>query len=223
MGRDNSPRERQRRQLERKVNQRASYDRILIVTEGSKTEPYYFMGIRQHYRLQTTNVIVCKSTSGTSPKQVVTSALELFMQGDRSRRIEPKKFDRVYAVFDRDEHHHFIDALKLAESQVGKLRNDNKDVVIFKAIPSIPCFELWLLLHFEDIKSPIERHETLTRLKKHLPDYTKSSENIFIITKENLEQASQRAAALSRLRSQDDDKGPYTAIFELVNLLTNLS
>jgi hypothetical protein len=36
---DNSPKERQRRQLERKLNQRTSYDRILIVSEGSKTEP----------------------------------------------------------------------------------------------------------------------------------------------------------------------------------------
>ena len=42
MARDNSPWERQRRQLERKLDRRASYDRILIVSEGSKTEPNYF-------------------------------------------------------------------------------------------------------------------------------------------------------------------------------------
>ena len=42
MARDNSPRERQRKQLERKLGRRASYDRILIVSEGSKTEPNYF-------------------------------------------------------------------------------------------------------------------------------------------------------------------------------------
>jgi len=39
MARDNAPQERQRKQLERKRAQRASYDRILIVSEGSKTEP----------------------------------------------------------------------------------------------------------------------------------------------------------------------------------------
>jgi len=47
MARDNSPKERQRQQLERKLARRASYNRILIVSEGSKTEPNYFGEIRQ--------------------------------------------------------------------------------------------------------------------------------------------------------------------------------
>ncbi len=222
MGRHNSPRERQRQQLERKVNQRASYDRILIVTEGSKTEPNYFKGIRRWYRLQTTNVAVCSSISGTSPIQVVNSAYDLFIKGDHSRSIEARRFDQVYAVFDRDEHPDFIDALKRAESYKGKLKNDDKESVLFMAIPSIPCFELWLLLHFEDIKSPIERHETLGRLKTHIPEYKKNSQNIFEITKQHLEQASRRAALLSQQKTEMDDRGPYTAIAELVNLLTNL-
>ena len=53
MARDNSPKERQRRELERKRARRASYDRILIVTEGIRTEPNYFKEIRRAYRLQT--------------------------------------------------------------------------------------------------------------------------------------------------------------------------
>ena len=51
MARDNSPKVRQREQLKRKQNQRASYERILIVSEGSKTEPLYFNEIRCEYRL----------------------------------------------------------------------------------------------------------------------------------------------------------------------------
>lgn len=57
MARDNSPWERQRKQLERKLNRRASYDRILIVSEGSKTEPNYFREIRAAHRLQTANAV----------------------------------------------------------------------------------------------------------------------------------------------------------------------
>lgn len=45
MARDNSPKERQQKQLERKQGRRASYDRILIVSEGSKTEPCIFQPI----------------------------------------------------------------------------------------------------------------------------------------------------------------------------------
>ena len=58
MARDNSPKDRQQKQLERKQGRRASYDRILIVSEGSKTEPNYFREIRATHRLHTTNVEV---------------------------------------------------------------------------------------------------------------------------------------------------------------------
>jgi hypothetical protein len=47
MGRDNQPKERQKRQLARKIGNRSSYDRILIVSEGGKTEPNYFREIRK--------------------------------------------------------------------------------------------------------------------------------------------------------------------------------
>ena len=55
MARDNAPKERQQKQLERKQARRASYDRILVVSEGSKTEPNYFREIRAAYRLHTAN------------------------------------------------------------------------------------------------------------------------------------------------------------------------
>lgn len=41
MGRDNQPKDRQLRRKEAKAARRDSFARILIVTEGSKTEPLY--------------------------------------------------------------------------------------------------------------------------------------------------------------------------------------
>ena len=67
MARDNSPWERQKKQLQRKQGRRASYDRILIVSEGRKTEPLYFSEIRAAYRLHTANVEVWPSERGTAP------------------------------------------------------------------------------------------------------------------------------------------------------------
>jgi len=46
--------------------------------------------------------------------------------------------------------------LNLAKSLDGKLRYDSNDCVSFKAIASVPCFELWLLLHFEDVHAPLQ-------------------------------------------------------------------
>jgi len=93
MSRENSPKERQRQQLERKLGRRASYDRILIVSEGSKTEPNYFNEIRQAYRLHTANVEVRPSQIGTAPVQVVQYAKELFESGDRHKSIQQRAFE----------------------------------------------------------------------------------------------------------------------------------
>ena len=222
MGRDNSPWERQQKQLERKQNRRASYDRILIVSEGSKTEPNYFKEIRNANRLHTANVEVQPSELGTSSIQVVKYAKALFEKGDRHKHIQPRAFEQVYAVFDRDEHTTYFDALKLAESLNGKLRNDNNQPVIFKPIASVPSFELWLLLHFEDIQAPLHRDEVMRRLKRHIPGYEKGLMGTFTSTQQFLDVAMQRAMRLADKATAYDDPAPFTGIAELVKLLTNL-
>lgn len=222
MARDNSPKERQRRQLERKQSRRASYDRILIVSEGSKTEPNYFKEIRATYRLHTANVEVQLGELGTEPLQVVQYAKSLFEKGDCNKQIQPRAFEQVYAVFDRDEHRTYFDALGLAESLDGQLRNDNKQPVKFKAIASVPSFELWLLLHYEDIQAPIHRDEVMRRLKRHIPGYEKGTGGAFATTRGRLENATQRVQALAANFNAYTDPEPFSAIHELVTLLTTL-
>ena len=224
MARDNSPKKRQRKQLERKQGQRASYDRILIVSEGSKTERNYFKEIRAVYRLQTTNVEVRPSELGTAPIQVVRYAKELFENGDRHKNIEPRAFEQVYAVFDRDDHDSYFNALRMAESLDGKLKNDAKQFICFKAIASVPSFELWLLLHYEDILAPLHRDEVIQRLRKpeNFPGYEKGGARAFATTRDRLSVATQRAEALAARFTADTAPEPYTAIVELVTLLTLL-
>jgi hypothetical protein len=222
MGRDNAPKERQKRQLERRLSLRASHDRILIVSEGSETEPNYFNEIRAAYRLQTAYVMVRPSELGTAPIQVVEYALELLNKGDRHRNIKPRAFEQVYAVFDRDDHDSYFDALRLAESLDGRLRNDTKHSVKFKAVASVPSFELWLLLHYEDIQAPLHRDEVLQRLRRYIPDYEKGEGSVFDNTRKHVSIATQRAERLATRFTAYDAPEPFTAIVELVKLLTML-
>lgn len=222
MARDNSPKERQQAQLARKQGRRASFDRILIVSEGSKTEPNYFLEIRVAHRLHTANVEVQPSEWGTAPIQVVQYAQRLFEDGDRHKNIQRRAFEKVFAVFDRDDHGSYHEALTLADSLNGKLRNDAKQPVSFQAIASVPSFELWLLLHFEDIQAPLHRDEVMRRLKRHIPGYDKGAGNAFYITSEHLAIATQRAERLAARFSARTDPEPFTAIVELVKLLTTL-
>ncbi|MDK9720016.1 MAG: RloB family protein [Rhodospirillales bacterium] len=222
MARDNSPKERQRRQLERKQVQRDSYDRILIVSEGSKTEPNYFGEIRTFYRLNTAKVQVRPSELGTAPIQVVQHAKDIFERGDPHRKILPRAFEQVYAVFDRDDHRSYFDALRLAESLDSKLKNDAKQFIRFKAIASVPSFELWLLLHYKNIQAPQQRNQVMQQLKSHIPSYNKGMDNVFETTRPHLDIATKRARDLAARFTAYNDSEPYTAIVELVNLLITL-
>jgi hypothetical protein len=218
MGRDNHPKARHQRQLERNQKRRAPYNRILIVTEGKKTEPNYFKEIIAKHKLHTANIEVRHCQYGTSPLQVVEYARALFQNGDPHKRIWAKTFEQVYAVFDRDDHETYFEALDLAAQLNGKFRNDEKKPVIFQAAPSVPCFELWLLLHFEEISAPIHRGEVFKRLKKHIPNYEKGREGYFAATHDKLDIAIERARRLM----ENNGKEPYTEVQNLVSLLIKL-
>lgn len=222
MGRDNQAKDRQLRRKAAREARRASYARILIVTEGSKTEPLYLEEIRAAYQLHSANVEVQPGQLGTAPIQVARYARQLFEEGDLHKGIRPRSFDQVYVVFDRDDHDSYFNALGLAESLDGKLRNDDRQPVSFKAIASIPSFELWLLLHYEDIQTPPHRDEVMARLKQHIPGYDKGAGSAFATTRDRLATATQRAQALAEKFNAYNDPEPYTALHELVTVLIML-
>lgn len=222
MGKDNQPKVRQANQLERKAGKRASYDRILIVSEGSKTEPFYLNEIRANYRLSTTNVQVQHSQFGTSPLKVVEYAEHLFVNGDEAKNIQPRAFEQVYVVFDRDDHDSYHNALAKAESLDDKLKNEDKQRVKFEAIASVPCFELWLLLHFEDVLAPLHRTEVYQRLRQYLTEYDKGQPGHYAQTQQNLDEAKRRAEHLAELTTAHNADEPYTDMHRLVHLLTTL-
>lgn len=204
------------------MGRRASYDRILIVSEGSKTEPLYFAEIRAEHRLHSANVQVHPSAIGTQSRQVVEYARDLFNNGDRYKSIQPRAFEQVYAVFDRDDHRTYFDALSLAKSLDRTLRNDTRQPIRFKAIASVPCFELWLLLHFEEVHHPLHRDEALARTKRHISGYTKGSRGCFMKTKDRLDLAIARAQKLANRYNEFDGVEPFTGVAELVSVLTRL-
>jgi len=223
MGKDNQPKARQAAKLARKRARRAPYDRILIVSEGSKTEPHYFREIRAHYRLHTANVQVQPGALGTQPLQVVEYAEWLFINGDPARQIQPKAFEQVYAVFDRDNHGSYHNALAKATALDSEFRSDLGQRVTFRAIPSVPCFELWLLLHFVDVLAPIQRIEVYERLRAHLPGYDKGQGGHFERTRPRLDAAMQRAVHLAGIHNAHRGIEPYTDLHSLVDLLIKLN
>lgn len=223
MGRDNQPKHRQTSMLARKKATRAPHDRILIVTEGSKTEPNYFNEIRVANKLRTANVQVEPSAFGTEPIQIVDYAEILFLNGDESKDIQPRAFEEVYVVFDRDEHRTYHNALLKTEALDYKYRNDNKQKVAFKSIISVPCFELWLLLHYQEVHAPMHRDEVYELLKSFIPNYQKGDAGHYALTLPHIELAEARAKVLAERNDKYDGTQPYTSIQELVKKLSGLN
>lgn len=210
------------RNLRRRAAVRQPFERLLVVCEGAKTEPLYLEEIRQELRLSSANVQVLGGALGSDPLRVVAYAEQLFRHGDRARGIEPQCFDRVIAVFDRDDHQSYSPALSRAVALNGVLKNADGERVTVEAVASVPCFELWLLLHYEDVQAPIHRNEVYTRLKKYLPGYDKGQGGHWARTKDRLPVATGRAEKRADATSAFDGIETFTDMHKLVARLVHL-
>src|SRR2546426_2633782 len=119
---------------------REPYDVVLIVCEGEKTEPEYLKGLQKLHRLSNANITIV-SGDGNDPVSIVKHAIDAYRKAGGD-------FNRVFCVFDRNGHANYQEALDLvANSALGK----NGKLV---AITSVPCFEIWILLHFGYTAAP---------------------------------------------------------------------
>jgi len=158
----------------REKAKRDPYERVLIVCEGKKTEPYYFRGLCQDLRLNPKNVVIEYRKSGLDPKSLVMFAIETFKKD--------KDFDHVFCVFDKDKHVSYPAALdKIRATRLA-------GGATLQAITSVPCFEIWLLIHFTYTTRPFTTagDDSNCKLvidemdrKGRIPGYEKGSRDIF--------------------------------------------
>lgn len=204
--------------LNRKQGRKRGSPRILIVCEGEKTERNYFGAIRRERRLSGARVQILPSDYGTDPLNVVDYARDYFLAEDRA-------FDEVYALFDRDDHLTYYNALTRAAALNNSYKNDAGVRVPFLAVPSVPNFELWLLLHFRNVLAPIHRNEVYAELKKAAayPSYKKNSLTAYDDTKAHIEVATQRAENLRKTNTPVNGTDTYTDVDVLANKLLSIA
>ena len=116
----------------------------------------------------------------------------------------------------------YRNALNKANTLNGKMKNSEGAKVAFKAVPSVPCFEFWLLLHFEDIQAFHERGVIYNWLKVHLPRYEKGQEDTYTSTSARVAAATDRAVNLRRHYSANHGSEPFTEMDVLVGFLRSL-
>ncbi|MCY4362407.1 MAG: RloB family protein [Gammaproteobacteria bacterium] len=206
------------RELKRRKHKRAPYDKVLIVTEGKKTEPEYFNDLKKYYRIHSANIKI-DGSGDSSPESVIKYGKKLY----EDERSGGDAFDRVYFVFDKDTHLTYPQAL----DAIKRYRRRRKNT--FFAINSVPCFEYWLLLHFIYTTEPFPAtgqlsaaDQVIRKLKKYCPDYDKSAPGLFTKLYDKLEMAKVNAINALKAADQAGTDIPSTLVHELVEYLQNI-
>lgn len=220
MGTDDLFHKRKKRLAEshrREKAKQAPYERVLIVCEGKKTEPHYFRGLRQDFRLNPANVVIEDRKGGLDPKSLVMFAVETFKKD--------KDFDHVFCVFDKDKHVSYNAALD--KIQATRLVGG----ATLHAITSVPCFEVWLLLHFTCTTRPFcavgEDSNCALVIKAldrkgRIRGYEKGSRDIFNLLSGKIENAIRNAEKLENFHKTSQTDNPSTKVHHLVKYLKSL-
>jgi hypothetical protein len=184
---------------------------FLIICEGTNTEPQYFKG----FPLSTAEVLTY-GRGGESKMQLVEHAIS----------NKPKyQSHEIWVVFDRDVNY----------GQEGQKADFNEAVTRaneagIHVAYSNDCFELWLILHYQDVRSQLHRSQLYAILEKHLgvKDYAKEGKRLEFCRRlyrqlQNDPDSSQMAAikrAKALLAECEDalpaDRNPCTLVFRLV-------
>lgn len=213
-------RDRSRKSLKRPGPKREPYDRVLIVCEGEKTEPNYLKEMIAHFQLSSANVAIV-GEGGAAPISVVELALEMF-------RKEPD-YNSVFCVFDRDDHESFdraLQALELAKPLVRRAGKRKLGEARLDAITSIPCFEYWVLLHYQYTTAPMPLFADVERKLKRIPEhaaYTKGERGLFLCTFRNLEDALANAERANAEAARNGTDNPTTQLPGLIRYLQKLA
>lgn len=131
-------------------------------------EQGYFEAARIHFQLTTAEVVVADNTKGAAPISVVECAEE--------RAAEQGGYDTIFCVFDRDGHESF----DRARAKIRGLASRSRNRLNMREAVSVPCFELWVLLHFERTDRPFQRcADVIGQIRKeHLNSYAKADDGI---------------------------------------------
>ncbi|MFM9968064.1 MAG: RloB family protein [Burkholderiales bacterium] len=195
------------RSFVRNLGNRAGQPSVLLVCEDEKNSPRYFKSLCYYLKINSATVQIPPNI-GSAPISVVDFAEEKYRRDGG--------YDRVFCVFDRDQHESF-------ERAVRKVNSLALVGLPIMAVTAVPCFELWLLLHFERMDRPMRTcAEVIQRLRRHVPEFVKGESDIAEEILSKTELAVANARWLSRRQSAASAENPSTRIHELVTYLIGL-
>lgn len=131
---------------------------FLIVSEGTKTEPYYFDGLAKYINEKYGNgVDVEKPLIDTSGEGRCT--VSLVEETEKIVACSKIIYSQIWVVFDKDDFNDFDDAIELGKRKGYNIAWSNQS------------FEYWIYLHFNFSDSALHRDDWVKKLDAIFKDY----------------------------------------------------
>ena len=196
----------------RTEQQRDLKPRLHIFCEGEKTEPNYLNGYIERC-FPGTKLTIVEKTDKTTPVQLVEEAVL------EKGRNPPD--DLFWVVYDRES------TVKYSADFHNQAADKAKANDINIAFSNV-CFEVWILLHFQETVPPCDSYDDLrkrTPLTTHIPDYDKGekrefSEEEVSAARKNAEKLNaQTISGADRSWNKEHQWNPYTDVYMLLDAI----
>lgn len=213
------------RERSRRQGNRPKRRNILIVCEGEKTEPNYFEAFRKRLVGGEGDRIIVKG-AGVNTLNLIETAQKII---DERRRSDNPPFYDVWIVFDKDDFpdQHFDETVRAIQTEDAKFKAGHSPH--WHSAWSNEAFELWYLLHFQEmLGGPIGREQLCRLLSEKFHNdlglaqgYRKNDPQLFSLLETRMPQALLRAkrAFQSCANKPPHACNPATCVFQLVKQL----
>ena len=212
------------RETSRERRKRTPRPVVVIVCEGSKTEPIYF----RHFRSRYINVQI-EVEGNTGSKTDYNNLINKSILKKKDYIVNTEGEGYVWCVFDADIDSNMPNALSVRAKQLQEAIKTAKMEDINISL-SNPCFELWFFLHFNYSTGLLRSYDDVKkRLLAYLPNYDKQID-CYPKLEDKLDEAISNG---KRLKSYHNDNGnldlmdvsinPYTNVWELIEQIQSLS
>ena len=202
------------KELKRQHGRKPVRKRILIICEDSVSAPDYFKKLKDHFQLSTAEVKIYGKECDSAP-------INLYQYGENYLKKD-HDFEYVFFVFDKDQHESYQRAINAISELANKRNYRNKRI---KAIISVPCFELWLMLHMCYSAKPYQNADELIKDLKKEPifqNYEKSNAAYFDAIKDKIDTAINNSEKLCKDAKDVAQQNPSTLIHEIAIVFKEL-
>lgn len=187
----------------------------LIVSEGEKTEPNYFNGLKRDIGENGRKIkIEIPTRKGSKNPLMLVDSAQKYVDDYRKNDIYIK---HVWVVYDKDDvpDNIFNDAAE----KCGKISNDE---ITYHALWSNESVEYWFVLHYEYLNTDTGREDYYPKLSKYMKkEYDKADEKIYDILKPQYKEAIKNAKRMMKEHgnAKPSECRPGTRIYEIFDYL----